>query len=347
MSRRQTVLAVLAFAASLALASTAFAGAITPVKVLGGAADQFRPSSNGIHLTWSQWHRRRNDVFVRALDTPTQRKVNASGTEGVLGSFVQGTDEIVYQQFSRRRSDIYGFDVSTGTRTKLGGGISTRQWEWWPVASADHVLFLRDVFNDRGNYMKTQLVLADRAGSSVRKLISGYNARRMLIAPGYAGTGLVGWTRCGSETCTAFLYDVATRSRTELPLPSGKAQYAPFVDETAGEVYYVRSGLHCGQAVSIRRSPLADLSTAVTLAQLPRRIDTDWVMSVTTNPTTTDQDLYFGRYDCRREDTDVYALRGADLPTTPSAVTRAGGSGVPARSIGKILSGPGASPRHL
>ena len=74
MSRRQTVLAVLAFAASLALASTAFAGAITPVKVLGGAADQFRPSSNGTHLTWSQWHRRAQRVFVRALASPTQRR---------------------------------------------------------------------------------------------------------------------------------------------------------------------------------------------------------------------------------------------------------------------------------
>ena len=65
------------------------------------------------------------------------------------------------------------------------------------------------------------------------------------------------------------------------------------------------------------------------------------MMSVTTNPTTTDQDLYFGRYDCRREDTDVYALRGADLPTTPSAVTRIVDPGAPTRPIGKAPEPPG------
>ena len=41
-----------------------------------------------------------------------------SGTEGTMGSFVAGTDKLVYQQFTEKRSDLYFFDAATGDRRK-------------------------------------------------------------------------------------------------------------------------------------------------------------------------------------------------------------------------------------
>ena len=110
----------------------------------------------------------------------------------------------------------------------------------------------------------------------------------------------------------------------------------------------MRSGLHCGQALSIRRSPLGAPATGVVLADLPPGIDTDWVSSLTTNPDTMDRDLYFGRWNCAREDSDVYALQGADVPAAPIAgPSAAGAPGGPTGPTGpKRPSLRGASPQH-
>jgi hypothetical protein len=306
------------------IVSTSAIGAITPEKVQGGSADQFRPSSNGTDLAWSQYKSRRYNVYVRPLDDPSvAKRVNEAGTQAWMGSFMQGTDEIVFQQVHRRASDLFVYDVSDLTREKLKGGVSSSDWEWWPAASSQWVLFLRDVLNHHGETKKTQLLLGDLLGGTVQPLIS--DVGRKFVIPNFAGNTYVSWTVCFA-TCNVFYRNLDTDVTKKLPMPADRLQYASFIDEIGGFIYFVRSGTRrCGQSVTIRRTTLADPSTSVALTALPKGIDTDWMISVTENPASTDQDLYFGRFNCAREDIDVYVLRGSDTFTAQiRAVTSAG-----------------------
>ena len=54
MIRRSTIAV---FTTVSLMVAAAPASALTPVKVLGGAADQFRPTSNGTHLAWTLYAR--------------------------------------------------------------------------------------------------------------------------------------------------------------------------------------------------------------------------------------------------------------------------------------------------
>jgi hypothetical protein len=308
MTRKLLVIATVSFTM---LASMSAVGAITPEKIQGGGGHQFRPSSNGIELAWSQYKGHHGDVYVRPLDDPSAiKRVNEAGTSGWMGSFERGTDQIVYQQVHRRSSDLYFYDVSDKTREKLRDPISTSDWEWWPAASPQWVLFLRDVLNRHGEVKKTQLLLGDLMGGGVSPLISDIGNK--FVMPNYAGDTYVSWTTCGRQTCNVSYRNLDTDTTKKLPIGTGRSQYASFIDEVGGYLYFVRSGRHCGQSVTIRRTTLIDTSTSVALADLRKGIDTDWMVSVTENPVSTDQDLYFGRYSCARTDTDVYVLRGAD-----------------------------------
>ena len=341
---RKPAVAVAAVSLTLMIALSATAGT-APVKVLAGAAEQFRPSSNGTHLAWTHFKRSTGvDVYVKPLGAAGERRVNEAGTAAWLGSFVQGTDEIVYQQRRRSRSDIFGYDVSDRIRTKLPAPISGPEWEWMPVASSDVVLFLRDILTDRGRYKKTQLLLADRSGGPVLKLIGDVGGAS--VFPGFAGSQYVAWTRC-ARTCNVYVHDLATSDTTKLPLPADRAQYAPVIDEAAGTIHFVRSGPRCGQAVTFRSAPLDDAASSVALARLPRGIDTDWIMSLAFNPVTNVHDIYFGRFDCARQDTDVYVIEGVDAITpriraADEPIRDGDGAGT-----GHRRSGPeGASPGH-
>jgi hypothetical protein len=311
--------------------ATASQAGISPTKVAGGPADQSRPTSDGASVAWTEFKRSTgNDVFVRTLGTTTERRVNEAGTAAWLGSFAGAMDEIVYQQATRRRSDIYTYDVSDRTRSKLRGGVSSPDWEWRPVASAELVLFLRDVLNARGDYVKTKLMMVNRATDAARTLIDDIG-RRAVVFPGFAGSGLVAWTRC-ARTCNVYIHDAIGNTTSRLPLPDDRAQYAPAIDEAGGVIYFIRSGLRCGQGVTFRSASLADPSTSTAVFGLPPGIDTDWTMSLATDPDTMLLDLYFGRFHCARQDTDVYVLKGVDalMPTVRSrgqmGVSAGGGS---------------------
>ena len=336
-------LAVASAIGMVLVVATASQAGVTPTKVLGGPADQFRPTSDGVSVAWSEFKRSTgNDVYVRALDATTERRVNEAGTAGWLGSFAGDTDEIVYQQATRRRSDIFIYDVSDRTRSKLRDGISSLDWEWWPVASPELVLFLRDVLNDRGEYVKTKLLMVNRATDDVRTLI-GDIGRRTLVFPGFVGAGLVAWTRC-ARTCNVFIHDAVGNATSRLPMPDNRAQYAPAIDEVGGMIYFIRSGPRCGQGVTFRRASLADPDTSTALFQLPAGIDTDWTMSLTTDPDTMLLDLYFGRFNCARQDTDVYVLNGVDAPTM--ALRSVGWTGIGPGGGSRRTDMAGASPGH-
>ena len=305
---RRSIIAVFAGASLVVMAASV--SALTPVKVLGGPTDQYRPTSNGTHLAWTLYAHRHNDVYVKRLGSSGQTRVNASGTGAALGSFVGATDKLIYGQWKPRGdSDLYFYDVSSRTRTKAPPVVNTRKWEWFPLASSNYILFLRDTISNAGRVVNTALLRFDRTKGTLKTVIA--DVGRKSVFPGSAGTDNVAWSVCGS-TCNSYIWNGSTKTTRKIPLPNGKAQYAPTIDESDGQVYFVRSGLKCGRGVTIRRAPLSSLGSSSTVASLPTGIDTDWSMSVATNPSTSNQDLYFGRWNCAQEQTDVYVIRDAN-----------------------------------
>jgi hypothetical protein len=318
--------------------ATVASAAITAQPVLTGAADQYEPSSNGTYLAWSQSVRRRGHAYVRTIGSTGGIRVNAPRTYGFLGSFVQGTDRIVYQQIARGDSDIFVFDVSSRARGQIGG-VSTSEWELSPVASSRWILFERQIIGGRGFIVRQDLLLQDRVSGSIRTLIRDIPDSR-LVFPGYAGQDYVAWTTCGGGRCDAYYHNVSTRATRRVPFPAGMVQYAPFIDEANSLIYYVRSAPRCGRLVSIRKAPLGATSgsDSTLIASLAPGIDTDWVMSLAPNLSTGQQDLYFGRWSCARQETDIYVLRSANT------VARTTVPASPEDLIGKIGTGPKPPP---
>jgi hypothetical protein len=313
---------------------------IVEEKVVGGAMDQTRPTSDGTSLAYTGSSRRTgSDVYVRALGASSDRRVNEAGTAAWLGSFVGTTDEIVYQQATSRRSAIMSYDVSDRTRAPLGGEIASSDWEWYPVASDEVVLFLRDVVNGQGRYVKTQLLLADRSSGQVTTLIG--DTGRAAVYPGYAGDRYVAWTRC-RRTCTIAVYDLDTQLVTPVPPPSGKVHYSPAIDESTDTIYYVRTGFRCGRAVTIQRAPLTDPLGSERIHQLPVGDDIQTRLAFSIDAGTMERELFFTRFDCRQVNADIYVLHGVD-PASLRMPMRAAGAGRAPRGQAFDRLAPGAS----
>jgi len=304
MTRRRWCLAV---ATSLLLlgAHPARAGGTDPI--ITGSANQVFGSGNGSMMTWSQnspAHQRAYSAYASPVgDTSSPTKLNEGGTHGFSGGFDPGTNTVIYQQTSGDRSNIFLYDLDTSTRTGLSSTVNTKQWEYDARISTAFVLFLRE------GRTASRLLLWDRVADSLTELDSATYGRATLFA-GVVGERYATWTRCTSRTCLAMYYDTSTDETKRVPPVNRKVQYAPAIEETTGQVYYVRSGFGCGQDVRIFRAPLTDLTSKTLLTALPDGVDTDWTQYLVPSSTTKGQlDLWFGRYRCRADDTDVYALR--------------------------------------
>jgi hypothetical protein len=231
---------------------------------------------------------------------PAQRRRD----RGVAGGFDPGSNTVVYQQFTSGGSDLYLFDLDTGTRTSLGGVVSTARWEWNPEISDTFILFGRWIA--RRN--EQRILLYNRTDDSITQLDVADVDRSVVAFPGSVGERYATWTRCNKRTCLALYYDSQTGIASRIPSVDGRPQYAPAIDEATEQVYFVRSGFRCGRQVRVLRAPLAALGTTTVLFSLPRGIATEVEMSLAPNPVA-GTDLWFGRYRCRANDGDVYVAR--------------------------------------
>jgi hypothetical protein len=209
---------------------------------------------------------------------------------------------VIYQQASAGRSNIFLYDLDTSTRTNLSPTVNTERWEYQPRISTPFVMF------GRVGQSEVRLLLWDRVADSLRELDAATFGEETIYA-GAVGERYATWTRCTRKTCLAMYYDSTTHVTKRVPPVDRKVQYAPAIDETTAQIYYVRSGLGCGKDVRIFRAPLADPASTTLLLALPAGVDTDWSQSLVPSATTKGQlDLWFGRYRCQAADTDVYVL---------------------------------------
>lgn len=300
---------IVMLASCLALTGSVAASAGTSMeKVVGGGGTQYWPSSNGTFVAYSNYFRRDYNALAMNEATGHRVRANARGTSGVLGSFIQGTSQFIFQQYGDR-SDLYFFDVSNRQRTKAPSAVNGIGWVYWPAGSQEHILYMRATHR----FHTRSLMLFDRSTKTNRKLIDDIGGKT--VFPGYVGARYAAWTTCGSEACFVFVYDTTTQTTTKLPTPASKSSYAPVIDEATDQIYFVRSADRCGVDVTIRVGALgSDQST--TVATLPRGIDTGWTLSLTSNATSGFQDLYFERWECKDQRGDVWAIRSVDDPGT-------------------------------
>lgn len=314
--RRAIIVALLAVPLALVIAASGTALAVVePEPVITGKGAQYRGFANDSYVAYSNWTRSTGTVaFAKSLADGTRTKLNAAGTEGNVGGFDPGTNAVIYQQWTRRGSGIFFYDLDTDVRTQAPG-VNSRYWEWNPLISNTFIVYSLDRYR-RGNWY-TSLKVYHRA-DQVARTLGTWKWDPNMMFPGSAGDQYITYTLCTRITCFAYLYDWQNETRQRIPTVGDQAQYAPVVDEANSVVYFTRSAPEaCGRAVDVWRRPipLADTDTPVKIVDLPRGIDTGWESSLTANGDTGNKDLYFERWNCSQEVGDVYVARGVDLVT--------------------------------
>ena len=119
--RRIFVASVLAV--SMMVGGTAVA-AVRSEKVIGGRGNQYWPTSNGEHVAFTEYRRRVFDIFVSRLGATARTRINANDEQAAIGTLMAGTDQVVFQQFQRNRSDLYFYDISSKRRWLVQGRSS-------------------------------------------------------------------------------------------------------------------------------------------------------------------------------------------------------------------------------
>jgi len=301
-SRLATVLGL--STALVVLSATIAYGLVDLTPVVTGKGEQYRAFANDDYLVYTQWSRASgNTAFAKPVGG-SRSKINATGTGGVVGGFDPTTNKVLYQQYTRRRSALYFYDLDTDQRSQPAG-VNSKRWEWGPLISSRFIVFGRD--RVRRGKIYTSLVVHNRTTDATR-VLGTWRWGPYAMFPGSAGETYVAYTLC-KKTCFAKVYDWDTKSTVKIPTVNGKSQYAPVVDEANGAVYFSRSANSgCGKHVDIWRRPfpINAAETATRIIDIPRGIDTGWESSLTLNGTSGEMDLYIERYDCRKQTGDVY-----------------------------------------
>jgi hypothetical protein len=173
------------------------ASALTPEAILTGGEQQFFPAANDTYLAWTQNsldHPRNLDAFARALDATDALRLNRDGTRGFVGGFVDGSNDVVYQQAGRLDSDIWVYDLDSSSRSPIGPPVNTTHWEFSPAMSSSFVLFQRSL------RLTDELLLYDRVAGSQRVLDVAREGTSSIFT-GQVGQRYATWTRCGPQGC--------------------------------------------------------------------------------------------------------------------------------------------------
>jgi Divergent InlB B-repeat domain len=314
---RPVVAAAIAFLAGVTLAATASAQEITEEPVLTTPAGEFQPARTDGALAWERNTKARPNqyqVMVRA-DGGQVIQVNHPSSSAALGDFLG--ERVVYQQYrgnprASGRSDLHLFDISSGSRSKLGG-VNSRQWEYWPSSSGAWLLFAR--WNPTSDARRLILHNLD---TGERRILDRVRGRRAFLGPGQVNGNNAVWYVC-RRRCNVFRYDITDRAETVIGNP-GSNQRAPSVTP-AGTVYFSRGGRRCGASVTLVRESLQGDQTV--LLRLQDGLDiADTYAYVAADGAT---ELYYERNVCGRPaGSDIYRIRETARATLTVQVTGGG-----------------------
>jgi len=314
---RRSVSAVVAAIVLLCIGAPAHAQ-ITPVKVIDEPGDQQSSASgNGAWFAFtanSSGHPRRFNAYAQDVGGSTRVRLNPRGTRGQAGNFdPSGTNVAIYTQYSGTTpSNLWFFNLDLQTRSRVPH-VNTKWYEYNGLVATNYVLFDRD--HKVNGAWRTDLVLSERGGGT-ETVIGSWSARRVFVTPGSVGDSTASYevvkVTARAVTINAFVYTIPGGPRAKIPVPAGRFAYAPTVDETNAEVYFVRASRGCGKNVSLRRVTLADLGAAQeTLTSLPEGFDAG---GLSLAPNGVNLDLLFTRYSCSKNTAHIFSLPGVVGP---------------------------------
>jgi Divergent InlB B-repeat domain len=278
------------------------AAALPQIPVRTTPAGEFQPARNHDSLAWEQNTRARPnqyDVMVQSDGHPAVQANQGKGS-AAMGDFVG--DRLIYQQYKgnpyqRGRSDLFFYDLVSGTRSKVPGGHS-RQWEYWPSASDGWLLFAR--WRPANEVRRLFLQHLD---TGERRLLEKTKGRRAFIGPGQVNGNYAVWSVC-RRRCDVIRYDIAAHTDARIENP-GSYQRAPSVTP-GGTVYFSRGGNRCGVSVKLVRAPMQGPQEV--LVELQKGLDIrDTYTHIEPNGSI---EVYFERNVCgRTAASDIYKVR--------------------------------------
>jgi hypothetical protein len=287
------------------------------IPVVTTPAGEFQPARSDGVLAWERNTRARPNTYevVVRPDGGQILRVNRGTASAALGDILDGN--VVYQQYRgnprrRGRSSLYVFNMSSGQRSRIPG-VNSPQWEYWPSASGDWLLFAR--WNPGSNMRR---LLLHNLDSGERRILDKLGGRRSFLGPGQVNGNYAVWYACRPR-CEVFRYDIATRTRTAIGNP-GAGQRAPSVTR-GGTVYFSRGGRRCGRSVTLVRESLQGEQSV--LLRLPDGLDiADTYVHEDPGGVT---EVYYERNVCRRPaGSDIYKIREPSLATLTVTVTGQG-----------------------
>jgi hypothetical protein len=289
--------------ASLAIAATALALAATPglaaptqvpVKAKPPPVSEQDAAAGPGYLAWDQNTRSHPHLFDEYYQHGGggRVRVNPAGTQA-FGGGIGGTT-LVYQQVHDGGSDLRLFDLATHVRSLPPAGIDTSGWEWHPTISGPWILFGRI-----GHTGTQRVLLANTSTHELRVLDTRKNGQT--AEPGQVRGDLATWDRCATR-CNVFVYRISTATATKVPNPLRRFQFAPSAD-SAGNVFYIRSGRRCGRAATLMELPSG--GTPRTLLALHPGTDAGFTYVSGSGASET---VMFDKYHCSSATWDVFRI---------------------------------------
>jgi len=240
----------------------------------------------------------RYDAFVKN-DGAAPVKLNRTG-QGFMGGIDYPT--VVYQQVAKRRSNLFLYDLSNGTRPATPAGVNTRKWEWHPTVSGDWLLFNRDDTSS-----PVQRIVLHNMQTGNERLLAKITRGAYSLEAGQVNGDWATYTRC-KPVCNVIRYRISTSSSKTLAKPSTskpRYQYGGSV-ASDGSAYLMRSGASCGSSVKIVRYGSGDPAKGTVVAALASNKDSRFThVREDTNGST---EVFYDRVGCGSGQWDIFKI---------------------------------------
>jgi hypothetical protein len=286
----------------LGMSQVPSATAATPVKVLGGSKNQVWVAKAPGYLAYTESpaslkRTGRTTLFLQP-DGSARIRVNPTGTFAShpsidLGNVLLG-NVMAYAQRNQvdGPGDIRLFDLDSSMSSAPPAGVNTVKNEDAPVISGNLLMFRRA---PKAGTPK-QLILFDLSTDTPTVLDEAY-----YIFPGSIEGDWLSWEACQSR-CQVFRYRISTQEVSRVRKPKANSiVYSPLID-AAGRVYYLDSGVDCGEKVKLYR---ATPGGKTLLYSFPPGVDA-WLGDYDAAGTT--PQIYFARQACSTVNGDIYRI---------------------------------------
>jgi len=285
-------------ACAIFLAAPTATAAVTTEAVLDTPAYEVEPYVGNGYFAWAQASEARParfNVYARP-DAGSRFKVNPQGTVAFATDIDDTT--LVFSQRSRPQApgNVRLYALDDRTPSDPPAGVNTRRYrEAGGKLLGDTLLFARY------SASASKIFLFDLV-THERKLLDS------IARPGYAQTGdvdggLAVWTKCRSFAhCNIFVYDLAAETKTRVPNPQHRSQYAASLADD-GTVYFGESSnINCGNSLAIWRYDVG--GSREKLFGFTRNRD----IAVTTPVENLDGSttIYYDRYNCNTGAADIF-----------------------------------------